>query len=209
MNISQKTDNTLKLSLCNIRVFMLVHLTPRVNTGSFADSGFHEFQKNPCFHALPALLSNTKAPKAPLHIFLQRARYGVLEVFAHVFVLLECKLNHHKHHKILYSQFVINNININNSQFLLININISNMNLKDFPPRCIPCSFTINFIINSQLVLINININNINLKDLPPRCIPCAFIPFCSSRLNVTEHYCPNCDILLGKYKGWKGRAAP
>jgi len=40
-------------------------------------------------------------------------------------------------------------------------------------------------------------------------CIPCAFIPFCSSRLNVTEHYCPNCDILLGKYKGWKGRAAP
>ena len=72
----------------------------------------------------------------------------------------------------------------------------------------------------------------------PHRCIPCAFIPFCSSRLNVTEHYCPNCkksfwlpidwcdlyiyfsvetfwhgnisgDILLGKYKGWKGRAAP
>ena len=27
--------------------------------------------------------------------------------------------------------------------------------------------------------------------------------------LQVTEHYCSNCDILLGKYKGWKGKAAP
>merc|ERR1739848_496669 len=34
-------------------------------------------------------------------------------------------------------------------------------------------------------------------------CLPCALIPFCSSRLKVTEHYCSHCDILLGKYKGW------
>ena len=27
--------------------------------------------------------------------------------------------------------------------------------------------------------------------------------------IQVTEHYCSNCDILLGKYKGWKGKAAP
>jgi len=40
-------------------------------------------------------------------------------------------------------------------------------------------------------------------------CVPCALIPFCSSRLKVTEHYCSRCDILLGKYKGWKGTAAP
>lgn len=35
-------------------------------------------------------------------------------------------------------------------------------------------------------------------------CIPCCVIPFCLSRYNVTEHYCSNCNTLLGKYKGWK-----
>ena len=41
------------------------------------------------------------------------------------------------------------------------------------------------------------------------RCIPCALVPFCMTRFRVTEHYCSNCGILLGKYKGWKGKAAP
>ena len=41
------------------------------------------------------------------------------------------------------------------------------------------------------------------------RCIPCALVPFCVPKLKVTEHYCSNCDTLLGKYKGWKGKAAP
>jgi len=40
-------------------------------------------------------------------------------------------------------------------------------------------------------------------------CIPCSCIPFCSNTLKVTEHYCSNCGRLLGKYKGWKGRADP
>jgi lipopolysaccharide-induced tumor necrosis factor-alpha factor len=40
-------------------------------------------------------------------------------------------------------------------------------------------------------------------------CLPCAVVPFFMSRFNVTEHYCGNCDRLLGTYKGWKGRAAP
>lgn len=35
-------------------------------------------------------------------------------------------------------------------------------------------------------------------------CWPCCLIPFCLSKLNVTEHYCSNCNTLLGKYKGWK-----
>lgn len=35
-------------------------------------------------------------------------------------------------------------------------------------------------------------------------CLPCCCLPFCYPPLNVTEHYCPNCNILLGKYKGWK-----
>jgi len=35
-------------------------------------------------------------------------------------------------------------------------------------------------------------------------CWPCCLIPFCCNSLMVTEHYCPNCDTLLGKYKGWK-----
>merc|ERR1719342_852863 len=41
--------------------------------------------------------------------------------------------------------------------------------------------------------------------------IPCALIPFCMSRFRVTEHYCsnPSCEILIGKYKGWKGNAKP
>ena len=43
------------------------------------------------------------------------------------------------------------------------------------------------------------------------RCIPCALIPFCMRKFKVTEHYCSreDCGILLGKYKGWKGKAAP
>ena len=41
------------------------------------------------------------------------------------------------------------------------------------------------------------------------RCIPCALVPFCMTRFRVTEHYCSNCGILLGKYKGWKGKATP
>lgn len=40
-------------------------------------------------------------------------------------------------------------------------------------------------------------------------CWPCVCVPFCCGTLNVTEHYCSNCDKLLGKYKGWKGRADP
>eukprot|EP00088_Acartia_fossae_P004085 TRINITY_DN11746_c0_g1_i1.p1 TRINITY_DN11746_c0_g1~~TRINITY_DN11746_c0_g1_i1.p1 ORF type:complete len:152 (-),score=14.75 TRINITY_DN11746_c0_g1_i1:594-1049(-) len=40
-------------------------------------------------------------------------------------------------------------------------------------------------------------------------CLPCACIPFCMDKFKVTEHYCSNCGILLGKYKGWKGRADP
>eukprot|EP00090_Calanus_glacialis_P002146 TRINITY_DN11613_c0_g1_i1.p1 TRINITY_DN11613_c0_g1~~TRINITY_DN11613_c0_g1_i1.p1 ORF type:complete len:145 (-),score=17.63 TRINITY_DN11613_c0_g1_i1:144-578(-) len=40
-------------------------------------------------------------------------------------------------------------------------------------------------------------------------CWPCAPIPFCMTRFNVTEHKCSNCGKLLGKYKGWKGRAGP
>jgi len=42
-------------------------------------------------------------------------------------------------------------------------------------------------------------------------CIPCALIPFCMRKFKVTEHYCSreDCGILLGKYKGWKGKAAP
>jgi len=40
-------------------------------------------------------------------------------------------------------------------------------------------------------------------------CLPCACLPFCSNRLKVTEHYCSNCNRLLGKYKGWKGKADP
>jgi len=39
-------------------------------------------------------------------------------------------------------------------------------------------------------------------------CIPCALVPFCMTRFRVTEHYCSNCGILLGKFKGWKGKAA-
>ncbi len=41
------------------------------------------------------------------------------------------------------------------------------------------------------------------------RCWPFCLIPFCCGSLNVTEHYCSNCDKLLGKYKGWKGKADP
>jgi len=40
-------------------------------------------------------------------------------------------------------------------------------------------------------------------------CWPCLPIPFCSSRLRQTEHYCSNCNRLLGTYKGWKGKADP
>jgi len=40
-------------------------------------------------------------------------------------------------------------------------------------------------------------------------CLPCACVPFCMSRFKITKHYCSNCDALLGKYKGWKGRADP
>lgn len=40
-------------------------------------------------------------------------------------------------------------------------------------------------------------------------CWPFCLIPFCCGSLNVTEHYCSNCDKLLGKYKGWKGKADP
>ncbi|XP_059098249.1 lipopolysaccharide-induced tumor necrosis factor-alpha factor homolog [Tigriopus californicus] len=35
-------------------------------------------------------------------------------------------------------------------------------------------------------------------------CWPCCLLPFCYSKLNITEHYCPNCNIKLGKYKAWK-----
>lgn len=35
-------------------------------------------------------------------------------------------------------------------------------------------------------------------------CWPCCLVPFCCSPLNVTEHYCTNCNTLLGKHKGWK-----
>lgn len=35
-------------------------------------------------------------------------------------------------------------------------------------------------------------------------CWPCCLFPFCYQKFNVTEHYCSNCNILLGKYKGWK-----
>eukprot|EP00096_Caligus_rogercresseyi_P007687 TRINITY_DN2568_c0_g1_i1.p1 TRINITY_DN2568_c0_g1~~TRINITY_DN2568_c0_g1_i1.p1 ORF type:complete len:130 (+),score=32.13 TRINITY_DN2568_c0_g1_i1:306-695(+) len=34
----------------------------------------------------------------------------------------------------------------------------------------------------------------------------CCLIPFCCQCLYVTEHYCSNCEILLGKYKGWERR---
>lgn len=40
-------------------------------------------------------------------------------------------------------------------------------------------------------------------------CWPCACLPFCSNRLKVTRHFCSNCGILLGVYKGWKGKADP
>jgi len=40
-------------------------------------------------------------------------------------------------------------------------------------------------------------------------CWPCSVLPFCSSRLKVTRHFCSNCDTLLGVYKGWKGKADP
>merc|ERR1711872_271439 len=40
-------------------------------------------------------------------------------------------------------------------------------------------------------------------------CLPCALVPFCSNRLKVTRHFCSNCGILLGVYKGWKGKADP
>lgn len=38
-------------------------------------------------------------------------------------------------------------------------------------------------------------------------CCVCCWVPFCVGKLNVTEHYCSNCEKLLGKYKGWKGKA--
>ncbi|XP_023342145.1 cell death-inducing p53-target protein 1 homolog [Eurytemora carolleeae] len=38
---------------------------------------------------------------------------------------------------------------------------------------------------------------------------PCCLLPFCFGYLNITEHRCSNCYKVLGRYKGWKGRADP
>jgi len=40
-------------------------------------------------------------------------------------------------------------------------------------------------------------------------CLPCALLPLCLPKFKITEHFCGNCGRLLGKYKGWKGRAGP